>query len=203
MSMHESELQYLKRLVDKLPSPKGGRHKKYDDQNELRQLVLLIREFQSVSMRNFQQEIFYSRVNGVVKYAADWKLLLMLGSQVTGTGFIFQKNEYSNNLIDIVFYGLDQRSAVAQLLFIELKNRFRLAISRHLRRNLEIEREIYPTVSPYLIKKQMKHSFCVQWIYELWQELYPLKLHQDEINQMNDWKIEFYGHSVVGFQIGE
>ncbi|CDM91120.1 DUF7168 domain-containing protein [Xenorhabdus bovienii] len=203
MSMCESELQYLKRLIDRLPPSKRGRHKKYHDQNELKQLVFLMREFQSVSIKNSHEEIFHSRVDGIVKHAADWKLILMLGSQITGTGFIFHKSECSDNLVDVVFYGFGQRPIIATLLFIELKNRFGLAISRHLKKNLENKREISPTVSSHLIKKQMQLSFCVQWVGELWSELSPLKLRQDEISYMNDWKTEFYGHSVVGFQIGE
>ncbi|MDC9612942.1 hypothetical protein PSI19_03390 [Xenorhabdus khoisanae] len=203
MSTYECELQYLKRLINKLPPYKRGRHREHHDQNELEQLVFLMREFQLASLRISQEDIFYSRIDGIVKHSADWNLLLMLGSHVTGTGFIFQKNEYSEHLTNVIFYGLGQRPVMAKMLFIELKNRFRLAISRHLKRNLKNKKEINPTVSSCLLKKQMKNFFCVQWISELWIELSPLTLHQDEINQMNNWKIKFDGHSIVGFQIGE
>ncbi|MBD1225965.1 DUF7168 domain-containing protein [Xenorhabdus griffiniae] len=200
--MCEDNLQYLKRLINTMPPFfNTGRHKKDHDEKELKKLIFLIREFQAVAMKNTQKEMFSTQLVELAKHEIDWNLLLMLCSEVTGSGVLLQKSELSERSFDVIFYGLGHRSEIAKILFIELKDRLRLATYRHLRKNLEVERCQSTPFS--LLRKQMKHKFCVQWVGQLWIEMSPLKLHCNEIHHMNDWKVEFYGHSVVGFYIGD
>ncbi|CDL84536.1 DUF7168 domain-containing protein [Xenorhabdus cabanillasii] len=200
--MYEDNVKYLKRLINTMPPFfNTGRHKKDHDENELKQLIFLMREFQDVARGNTQEQIFSTHLMGLVKHEIDWNLVLMLSSEITGSGFMLQKSELSERSFNVIFYGLGHRSEIAKILFIELENRLRLATYRHLRKNLEAER--CQSMSFSLLRKKMKHMFCVQWVSQLWIEMTPLKLHCNEIHHMNDWKVAFYGHSVVGFHIGD
>ncbi|WP_086955751.1 DUF7168 domain-containing protein [Xenorhabdus innexi] len=200
--MCEDNLQYLKHLINTMPPFNNiGRHKKDHNENELKNLVSLMREFQTISSRNTQEQVFSTQLTGMVKHDIDWNLVLMLSSEIIGSGFMLQKSKLSERSFDIIFYGLGHRSEIAKMLFIELENRLRLATNRHLRKSLEDER--CQSTSFSLLRKKMKHMFCVQWVSQLSIEITPLKLHCNEIHHMNDWKVSFYGHSVVGFHIGD
>ncbi|CCW28937.1 hypothetical protein ABLA30_19575 [Xenorhabdus nematophila] len=200
--MYEDNLQYLKHLINTMPPFNNiGRHTKYHDENELKQLVFLMHEFQAVSRGNTQEQVFSTQLAGMVKHEIDWNLVLMLSSEIIGSGFMLQKSELSERSFDVIFYGLGHRSEIAKMLFVELENRLRLATYRHLRKNLETER--CQATSFSLLRKKMKHIFCVQWVSQLWFEMASLKLHYNEIHHMNDWKVSFCGHSVVGFHIGD